>query len=46
MTGSGVMGQCYSDHEWLPVDKQYVMKVKQDNSDPFKVYGGPQPAVL
>lgn len=36
MTGSGIMGQCYSDHEWLPVDKQCTTGVMENNIHPCK----------
>ena len=30
MTGSGITGQFYSDHEWLPADKQCTMGVMEN----------------
>ncbi len=36
MTGSGITGQCYSDHEQLPVDKQCTMDVMENNIHPGK----------
>lgn len=32
MTGSRITGQCYSDHEWLPVDKWNTTDVMEKHS--------------
>lgn len=40
MTGSGIMGQCDSDHEWLPVDKQCALVLMENNIHPRKTVQG------